>query len=66
MGAITTAPLAKRLGGAGVLAITFELASPRHWASTVQLVPWAALGVVAGALVLVVARPTRGRLQVDR
>jgi hypothetical protein len=49
-----------------VLAITFELASPRHRASTVQLIPWAALGVVAGVLVLVVARPARGRLQVAR
>lgn len=54
------------LGAVGILAIAFELASARHWETLVQLVPWAALAVVAAALALVAARPNRARLTVAR
>ena len=45
------------LAAAGILAVAFELGSARHWDSTVQLVPWAALLVAAVALGLAAARP---------
>jgi hypothetical protein len=54
------------LGAGGILAIAFELASARHWTSAVQLVPWVALGLIASALALVAARPSRARLHAAR
>ena len=54
------------LAAAGILAVAFELASARHWDSTVQLVPWAALLVAAVDLGLAAARPDRRRLTAAR
>jgi hypothetical protein len=50
---------------AGLIALTalsigataFELATARHWNSVEQLIPWAALAVLAGAAALLGSRP---------
>lgn len=44
----------------GVLGSAAELASARHWAEPIQLVPWAALGVLVVALLLLAAARGRG------
>jgi hypothetical protein len=49
--------------GAG---IGVELAADRHWTQPVQLVAWAALGVIALALLLVAWRPTWWKLRLAR
>ncbi|TMR22401.1 hypothetical protein ETD86_11750 [Nonomuraea turkmeniaca] len=36
----------------GIAGATFELAFERHWESPTQLIPWAALGVLTLALIL--------------
>ena len=43
-----------------------ELATERHWNSTLQLVPWAALGVLALAQGLIAVRPGRMAIRVAR
>jgi len=45
------------LAAAGIVGTGVELALTRHWNSAVQLIPWLALGILAVALGLVVARP---------
>jgi len=45
-----------------VVGTAVELALSRHWNSPVQFVPWAALAVMAVALALLVARPSRRAL----
>ncbi len=47
------------LAGLGALGTWVELGVSRHWKTTVQLIPWVAVGVVAVAAVLVAARPSR-------
>jgi hypothetical protein len=54
------------LAALGVLGAAADLALSRHWASPIQLVPWAALGGLAVALALIVARPTARNLPVAR
>jgi hypothetical protein len=44
----------------GILGAAFELYSEHHWNDILQLVPWAALVVLAAATVLAVARGGRG------
>jgi hypothetical protein len=44
----------------GILAAAFELATERHWNGLEQLIPWAALAVLAVATVLVVLPGERG------
>ena len=44
----------------GILAAAFELATERHWHNSVQLIPWAALAVLAVATVLGTIPPRRG------
>jgi len=44
----------------GILAAAFELATDRHWNSLEQLIPWAALVVLAVATVLVTIPGKRG------
>jgi hypothetical protein len=44
----------------GILAAAFELATQRHWNGLEQLIPWAALAVLAVATVLVVIPGERG------
>jgi hypothetical protein len=44
----------------GILAAAFELATERHWIGLEQLIPWAALAVLAVATVLVVIPDERG------
>jgi hypothetical protein len=59
---------------AGVLALAVvascgtavELATERHWNSTLQLVPWAALGVLALAQGLIAVRPGQMAVRVAR
>ena len=59
---------------AGVLALAVvascgtavELATERHWNSTLQLVPWAALGVLALAQGLITVRPGQVAVRVAR
>ena len=46
------------LAAVGVLGAGVDLAMARHWASPIQLVPWAALGVLAVALSLIATRPS--------
>jgi hypothetical protein len=47
------------LAVAGIVGTAVELALSRHWTSTVQLIPWFALGALAIAVALLVARPGR-------
>ncbi|HEX3623003.1 MAG TPA: hypothetical protein VHT97_11870 [Acidimicrobiales bacterium] len=54
------------LAAVGVAATAVELALIRHWTSTEQLIPWAALGALVLGLALLVARPSRGRLRAIR
>lgn len=54
------------LAAVGVLGAAVDLAMARHWASPIQLVPWAALGVLAVALALIATRPSRRTLQAAR
>ena len=44
----------------GILGTAFELATERHWNDLEQLIPWAALLVLAAATVLVVLPDGRG------
>jgi hypothetical protein len=44
----------------GILAAAFELATERHWNGLEQLIPWAALAVLAVATVLVTIPGRRG------
>ena len=44
----------------GILAAAFELATERHWNSLEQLIPWAALGLLAVATVLGTISRRRG------
>ena len=46
------------LAAVGVLGAAADLAMARHWASPIQFVPWAALGMLAVALALITARPS--------
>ncbi len=54
------------LGALGVVGTAIELAMLRHGKSTEQLIPWAALGVMAVAVGLVAVRPTRSKLRAAR
>ena len=59
-------PLLRRallgLAGLGVVGTAADLAAARHWQTPVQLVPWATLAVLAGALAAVLL----GRTSVAR
>jgi hypothetical protein len=44
----------------GILAAAFELAADRHWNGLEQLIPWAALGVLAVATALALVPGGRG------
>jgi hypothetical protein len=46
----------------GIVGTAFELATLKHWNGTMQLVPWAALVVLVGALVVHAGRPGCTRL----
>jgi hypothetical protein len=46
------------LAGVGTMGTALELAALRHWDSTVQLVPWAALAVTAVAVAAMAVRPS--------
>jgi hypothetical protein len=54
------------LAAAGVVGTAIELALSRHWRSTVQLIPWAALAAVVVGLLLLAVRPRRGTMRVVR
>ena len=54
------------LAAAGLVGTAVELALTRHWTSTVQMIPWAALAVTLVALILLVARPRPATLRVVR
>ena len=43
----------------GIVGTAFELATLKHWNGAMQLVPWAALVVLAGAMALHAGRPDR-------
>lgn len=43
----------------GIVGTAFELATLHHWNGAIQLVPWAALAVLAAALALYLAAPSR-------
>jgi len=49
-----------------VLATATELAMLRHWDSTVQLIPWFALGILVVAIALFWVRRTRTTIRVVR
>jgi hypothetical protein len=46
------------LAALGTVGTGLELAALRHWDSTLQLVPWAALAVTGGAVALMAFHPT--------
>jgi hypothetical protein len=50
----------------GVAGTAVELAMERHWKSTVQLIPWFTLAVIAVGVVLLVVRPAAGRVRLVR
>jgi hypothetical protein len=54
------------LAALGVLGAAVDLAMARHWASPIQLVPWAALGMLAVALALIAASPSGRTLRAAR
>jgi hypothetical protein len=54
------------LAAVGAVGTGVELALSRHWTSTIQLIPWFALGATAVALVLLVARPGPRSLRIVR
>jgi len=54
------------LAALGVVATAVELAMLRHWKTTVQLIPWAALAVISAALVVLAVRPSRGAVRLVR
>lgn len=54
------------LAGASLAGTAIELAMLRHWGSPLRLVPWFALGGLAGALALVVARPSGRTVRLAR
>jgi hypothetical protein len=54
------------LAAAGVVGTAVELALSRHWTSTVQLIPWAALAGIVVGLVLLLAGPKRRALRAVR
>jgi hypothetical protein len=54
------------LAGAGVAGTAMELAFLRHWNGLEQLIPWAALAVLAAAVLLVAVRPSAGRVHLGR
>jgi hypothetical protein len=54
------------LAGLGVLGAAVDLALARHWQSPIQLIPWAALGVLTLALGLIALRPTSRNLWIAR
>jgi hypothetical protein len=43
----------------GIVGTAFELATLKHWNGAMQLIPWAALVVLTGAMVLHAGRPDR-------
>jgi len=45
------------LATVAMLGVGAELAMERHWDSTIQLIPWVALAVLAAATIALVARP---------
>lgn len=54
------------LAGVATVGTAVELATERHWRSTVQLVPWAALAVLTVAVILLAVRPNRRAVQLAR
>lgn len=54
------------LAALGVLGTAIELAMLRHWTTTVQLVPWFALGAVAVAVAALWLRPSRRTVALAR
>jgi len=46
------------VAASSVIGTAVELGMERHWSTTVQLIPWAALGVVAVAIVGLLTRPS--------
>jgi hypothetical protein len=54
------------LAGLGIAGTAVELAMLRHWKSFEQLIPWAALAVIALCLAAVAFRPTRATVLVAR
>ena len=54
------------LAGLGTAGTALELAAVRHWDSTVQLVPWAAVAVTAVAVGTMALRPSAGTVRVVR
>jgi hypothetical protein len=54
------------LAGLGTAGTALELAALRHWDSTVQLVPWAAVAVTAVAVVLMAVRPAARTIRAVR
>jgi peptidoglycan/LPS O-acetylase OafA/YrhL len=54
------------LAGASIVGTAAELASERHWDGAIQLIPWAALGLLALALGLLLARRTTRAIRVVR
>ncbi len=51
------------LAGVGVAGTGVELAMIRHWQSLEQLIPWAALAVIAAAIGAVAWRPVAARVR---
>ena len=49
-----------------VVGTAIELAMYRHWDSTEQLIPWVALAILAGAIVMFALRPTARVIRVIR
>ena len=54
------------LAGLAIVGTALELAAERHWDGAVQLVPWAAIAVVAAALVLHLLRRTPAAVRTVR
>ena len=54
------------LAAVGVIGGVVELATLHHWNSTVQLIPWVALGALGLLVVLVAVRPVGGTVRVVR
>ncbi|SDJ46249.1 hypothetical protein [Nonomuraea jiangxiensis] len=66
-----TGPLTVRLGllaltAIGIMGAAAELAFERHWQTTTQLIPWAALVLLVLALVLIATGDSPGRVTVAR
>jgi len=54
------------VAASSAIGTAIELAMERHWATTVQLIPWAALAVVAVSVAVLVARPTSRAVRAAR